>query len=42
MYEIPKYVFMVPYSKSTIKIAQFESGTGKWIILPNENITDYM
>lgn len=35
MYEIPKYIFMVPYSKSTIKMAQFESSSGNWVIIPN-------
>lgn len=39
MYEIPRYVFMAPYTKSTIKIAQYDVSVGKWIIIPNENIT---
>ena len=42
MYEIPSYVFMVPYSKTTIKIAQYDSTAGKWSIMPNQFITDYM
>lgn len=42
MYEIPKYVFMVPYSKNTIKLGQFDASTGKWFLIPNEQITDYI
>lgn len=40
-YQIPKYVFMVPYTKSTLKIAQYEAASAKWAILPNECITEY-
>lgn len=35
MYEIPKYVFMVPYSKNTIKLGQYDVSSGKWSIIPN-------
>jgi hypothetical protein len=42
MYEIPKYVFMVPYTKANIKIGQYDASTNKWAVLHNDNITDYL
>lgn len=33
---------MAPYTKSTIKIAQYDATTGRWSVLPNDNITEYM
>lgn len=35
MYEIPSYVFMVPYTKSTIKLAQLDTTTNKWSLIPS-------
>jgi hypothetical protein len=35
MHEIPKYIFMAPYSKSTIKLAQYDTSINKWTIIPN-------
>jgi hypothetical protein len=30
------------YTKNTIKIGQFDVQNNKWVVLPNENITDYL
>ena len=35
MYEIPSYIFMAPYNKNNIKIAQYDVSSAKWNILPN-------
>ena len=32
---------MAPYSKSTIKLAQYDTTINKWTIIPNENIIEY-
>jgi hypothetical protein len=33
---------MVPYSKSNIKIGQYDVASQRWTILNNESITDYI
>ena len=41
-YEIPSYVFLTPYTKATLKIAQYDVAAGHWNILPNDAISEYM
>ena len=42
MYEIPPYVFLAPYNKNNIKMAQYDVTAGKWNILPNDSILEYL
>jgi hypothetical protein len=42
MYEIPSYVFLVPYTKATLKLAQYDMAASKWTILPNDSISEYL
>ena len=38
MYQIPKYVFLDPIDRNDIKIAQYDLGTERWVILPNDTV----
>lgn len=35
MYEIPKYIFMAPYTKSTLKLAEYDVASSKWVLISN-------
>lgn len=41
MYQIPKYVFLHTWDQSSIKLAQYDSNTGKWAHLPPDTLIEY-
>jgi len=38
MYQIPSYVFLHTFDQSSLKLAQYDTNTSKWVPLPSDTI----
>jgi hypothetical protein len=41
MYQIPSYVFLHTHDQASLKLAQYDTTSGKWAALPSDTIIEY-